>query len=531
MGAQEQPAPPAWLESLRSSMGDQPAAPENAATNFQASDLIDDTALPGWLQAAQGEMGAISPSNASGVLRSAGQGAPNTDENYLAQRGMSANSLVDQQSLPSWMRQEQQGGFGEAQRNIPAASLIQPDSVPDWMKTIQPSNNAQNNQQPAAALVTDPFNQSPAVAKGFSAQDLIDPNALPSWMTQGKSQAGPKTPDQGGPFSASSLVDESVLPSWMRQADQGYKQGAAQPQSGAWSAPASPPPQAQQPWQSPPQGGATWQPAQPSQGQPSGPLQSNSGRQPSVGVPPNHPFSASSLVDVNALPPWLRPDDAQRPEYYNGQTTRQAGNGEGQQRPAYGVPPRVDNVRVPSRPRGEVPTEGTEVAANAFASMLGVASTVPNFPLHGQQGPQGPQGVPAGQGVQGLPPYQGQQSGPMNMPPSIGMGGGPVQGMPQGFGGYPPQQPPQGTMPANQPPMQQGYAQGGYNNYAAQGNYPPMGVPPTLAGGSQGAGNGYNPMQNPQGMGNVSMPGEQQANMKPAKRGIFEVIRGWFIRS
>jgi len=48
---------------------------------------------------------------------------------------------------------------------------------------------------------------------------------------------------------------------------------------------------------------------------------------------------------------------------------------------AFSVPARPENVRVPSRPRGEMPThEDSEVAANVFASMLGVVSAAPYFP-------------------------------------------------------------------------------------------------------------------------------------------------------
>ena len=51
-----------------------------------------------------------------------------------------------------------------------------------------------------------------------------------------------------------------------------------------------------------------------------------------------------------------------------------------------------------------------------------------------------------------------------------------------------------------------------------------------MSGIQQGPNMGYQPMQSPQTMGNTAMPTDQQANAKPAKRGIFEVIRSWFLR-
>src|SRR5205807_6488079 len=74
----------------------------------------------------------------------------------------------------------------------------------------------------------------------------------------------------------------------------------------------------------------------------------------------------------------------------------------GNQHPTpFGNPPRVENMRVPSRPRGEVvPYDQSEVAANVFSSMLGVASTAPYFPSQ-------PGSTPGFQGEQ----FQQQQLG------------------------------------------------------------------------------------------------------------------------
>jgi hypothetical protein len=295
-------------------------------------------------------------------------------------------------------------------------------------------------------------------------------------------------------FSASSLLDENSLPSWIRENAQGQRPAAqAQPQQNA-------PWQAAQPMQSPQaQQNMSWQ-SQAMQPQ-------DTAQGPNTAMNSGGTLSAASFIDVNALPPWLRPTEGNynAPPAQGGMTNQ----GTQQRQNPYAAPPRVDNVRVPSRPRGEAgANEGSEVAANVFASMLGVASTAPNFPMHGQG-----LGAPA-QGAYGSSNGQPQ---PQGMPP-MGM-----QGVPQGLGMAQPVQNMNSSMP------QPGYMQGPYgNNYAMQGNYPgnpSMQQPPNMAG-QQGAMNGFNVAQ-----GNPGMNGEQRTNVKPAKRGLFEALRSLFFRS
>lgn len=513
--SQEQPVLPAWLESLRSGMGDAPATSGNQSDNdfsdrnnnrpytsgqwentknankngnpyeqpeqnsappsFHVADLIDDNSLPSWLRL-MGETGQAAPAPTStpetpktqSTLRPASYRAPDTDENYFPgrennSRGIAANSLVDAQSLPPWMQQEQTTTPQENQRNIPASSLVQPDAMPDWMKNMQaptafstPSPSSPSTKEPARADTTSPFHAStqansqpmPSVRQGFAARDLIDQQSLPPWMKQQDGQeVAPGQMGQSGPISASSFIDMNALPPWLRQ---------------------------------------------------------NEGNQPS-----QNPIQ-------------------QGPEYngYNRQNAQSTPTGP--QRPAYPVPPRAENIRVPSRPRSEMaPNEGNEVAANVFASMLGVASTTPNFPPSAPQGypgtPQGPQGFPGGQGASAIPPY-----GTMN-------------------GTQPPPGP--GTMPPQQPGYP-GYMQGGYPGQGThqsgylggkqgQGNYPmdnasasnnAMMPPPNTSWQQPGMQN-FGPNQYPQNMGNPAMANEQQANTKPAKRGLFEAIRSWLFRS
>ncbi len=477
---QDQPGLPSWLESLRA--GERSAAPaNNNPSNFSPADLIDDGALPSWMRSGRPDVNDGAASSPHAALRSSSTPGPNTDDS----KGINAKSLIDEGSLPSWMQENRQATGPIPQGGIAASSLVQPDFVPDWMKALQspqspvsgpimpstqpisPQSSVLSAQygQPVQSGRQDEFAQQPP--PGFSAGGLIDQQSLPPWITQqeGKnpSVAAVESAAPGG-LSPSSLLDMDAVPSWMRE------RGQQEQRSGGF-----PSAQPNQSWQSVPPAMQT-----PPLQNPPGPTS----QQP-MPVPPapgqGNSLSASSFIDPNALPEWLRSETEQR----------QAGSPMPQsQSPAmnpgagYGVPPRVENIRVPSRPRGEInPNEGNEAAANVFASMLGVASTAPNFP-----------GSPAGQ------PY-GMQS------PSPG------GHMPAGMQG--PQQP-------------QGYVPGGYNsgiyqtgNPGPQGNY-------QMAGANQYPMAGMSSMANAAGMPGNEMGANQRSATKPAKKGFFETIRDWF---
>ena len=88
--------------------------------------------MPGWLQPGNADAG-ITPSGQQPALRPSSMPAPTTDGIILANGSMSAQSLIDEQSLPSWM-QEQAG----AQQGITASSLVQPDALPPWLRNAEP---------------------------------------------------------------------------------------------------------------------------------------------------------------------------------------------------------------------------------------------------------------------------------------------------------------------------------------------------------------------------------------------------------
>lgn len=164
-----------------------------------------------------------------------------------------------------------------------------------------------------------------------------------------------------------------------------------------------------------------------------------------------------------------------------------------------GTPSRIENARVPSRPRGEIaPQEQSEIAANVFSSVLGVASSAPYFP---SAGPGSPLNAPS-QNV--TTPSQGFQGG-QPQPPAGTQWNAPSQ--PSGFAGVPPAQ---GYYPAGYQEGQQGAYPAGYAGYMGPG-VSPGGAQPGMAPQSPASGQSM-----------------QAGPSKPAKRGFIETIRSWF---
>jgi hypothetical protein len=399
MGAPELPA---WLESLRA--GEQPVDSSGEQFNYAIHTPDDKDALPSWMRPESSEH--ISADQRA-MRRPASMPAPNTDGT------ITASSLIDERSLPSWIRGGQPGADLSDQRNIPAASLVQPDAVPQWMKTMQQSPSIPPRHAADPAIPP----------QGIAANSLIDPQAVPSWM------AGQSGPPPGGNIAAGSMVDMNALPQWLRENGQGQ-------------------PQARVEINSPGQSGQV------------------AGQHESI--------SAPSLIDVNALPDWLRAG-----------TNPGQGQGYGQRQQAapvtpaartFNVPPRVENMRVPSRPRGEMGSrEQSEAAASVFASMLGVASPAPIF---SPPTPAVMAGFPSG--AQLYPP-QGQQQmsnvgGPSPLPDSA-----------SGPGVYPGYQANNAVLGVQQPGTWQ---------------------------------------QSP----GMAAKGQMEPNSKASKRGFLETIRGWFSR-
>lgn len=417
---------PTWLESLR--VNERTNSPISDQSHFSMSDLIDEGALPGWMQQQNGEVIEKGNTGKYPTWRSASLSAPHTDAGNIPPEGLAARSLIDDQSLPSWFQSTgEMPNTPESQKNFSAASLIQPDDLPDWMRSMPQSPQAPATQNSVWGDIHSPVNQ--AQAQSFTPQPAYN-NSPPPQSFQAESTG----------VSASSLLDANSLPPWLQEGYQTQAYGSSQSGQAA---------------------------------------SGNSGLQ------------GSSLIDADAIPGWLRSIDSQS------QTNMQP---MGNVRP-FGTPPRIDNVRVPSRPRAEnVPQEQSEVAANVFSSVLGVAASAPYFPPgESNRGEQAP-----GQGTtfppQGFQTGQPQASAAMHWNEPIQSQGTPDNSQIQGYNSATYQS---GQQVVN--PM------GGY------ANYPGM-TQQQLPTGSD----------LPMGTSMAQQTDSNVSNVKPAKRGFLETIRSWF---
>ncbi len=443
LNAQEQPAIPAWLESLRAN--ERPGTPASGTYSFSSADLIDEDDLPGWMRPDSAELAKKSDSNKYPAVRPSWMPAPNTDTNdsgVTPTGRLSASSLINSASLPAWMRP----ALSSPPEPLSAASLVEPESLPSWMTTPQGQTYqpVQPSQSPAAPFQDQPMRNPasafpvPVPAQASPAFPVSQPNSA-TWQEPPMSAS---SSDPSG-ISASSLLDMQALPEWLRSGGQ---------------TPAS----------------------QPGQGPASG-------------------LSAGSLIDVNALPAWLRTAE-QTPQNGYGSPAMQGNSG------VYGssgTSPRIESMRVPNRPRAEMaPLEQSEVAANVFSSMLGVASNSPAYPT-----------TPAGdfssmqQNFQGQPSQYSpeprfaapQYAAPFTQHGEMGMQ---QPSAPAVWGG-------ESYQPV-QPGSQQGLGQNAPNMYGAYPGAPDSGQ--------------VNIQQNAQAYQAPAMtPGA-----KPSKRGFFETIREWF---
>jgi hypothetical protein len=418
----EQRELPAWLESLRAS--ERPMTSSNIPPKFLTDGLVDEGSLSSWMRPQQNDASHNPPSHSYSPLRPSSALAPNTDE------GMSARSLIDEQTLPQWLQQDRQAGVPPSR--LDASSLLQQDAMPAWLKAIQPQPAV---IQPPAQAVTPPSD--------FSARDLVDQSSLPAWLSG--QEAGNSTnpvqmgaPEQG--FSASSLLNMNALPRWLQEISKRQHNEGRTKLNGARA---------------------------------DGQLQEINKGQHNEGMVP-----AGSLIERNSLPAWLREENEQQ----------QMGALVSQQEAA--ASQRVESMRVPNRPRkGRGSNEDSKVAADVFASMLGVAPTSAPLPTS-QPDAQVPQ-RDAGNTV-------AEQATP-----------------PQGFIEQRPQESYQALQPL-QLQAAQGHESDLNNSYAQPMERPTQA---TLQAGN---------------MSSIGVPtqasGTQKPAAKPAKRGFFEFFRSWFSR-
>jgi len=483
------PELPAWLETLRAGERTSTPSDPNASSGYSADDFVDESLLPSWMQSERKDVVDNNPSGAIPLRRPASSPAPNTDNAFIPTKGMSASSFIDAQFLPSWLQEKQAATPNTPPESIAANSLVQQDALPEWMRTMPPQ------VQPPTAPSPLQYNQPSNTAQGIAGNDLIDQQAVPEWMAA----QNPGVPSNGqAGFAASSLIDKDGLPSWMRGGNQEQMKSSAEafpPQQPGFAQPPHyqlPLGQAQAPYQ-PQMNGQMQAPGQPNE-------------QPMM----NSSLSAASFIDVNALPEWLRaPSTLPSP--------LQPGTADNQRQ--FGVPPRPEYVRVPSRPRNEQgSSEESAVAANAFASMLGVASAAPFFP--------GQQQRDASMGQASMPPQPAQSVLPAPINNSAGTPGTPSTSGPtmsSATWGAPPVQPTYAGQPGQQQPNQ---------GFAPVQSQPPTGYPNGYVVNSMP---GVSPQQpapsNIPGMVSPTNGGQPKTNTRPAKRGFLSTILDWFSRS
>ena len=344
-GSNEEEALPDWLRQVYAEAHvptlPEPGQPKPSAgkTQISGSDLLDERSVPKWLQEASQTSPlpdfpkellwttphpAIQttgpdtppPTGASGLLSSTGQ------------------SLIDEASLPEWLRNMDPGSpptigasrkfstgptppvpqpSGSASGIFSAAELVDTQSLPTWLKKEEEAAPPAKNNQPA------PANSPTGSASGvFSAAELVDTQSLPTWLKKEEGAAPPKkgqpTPDSGpagsasGVFSAAELVDTQSLPAWMRT-DGSEASGPAGSASGVFSAAELVDTKALPAWlktedqTAPP-------PTTASTTQDNGDWKGNSSKIAAIptGFNPQRSgvFSAAELVDGESLPAWLK---------------------------------------------------------------------------------------------------------------------------------------------------------------------------------------------------------------------------------
>lgn len=260
---------PGWLGG---SGGQQPASSGSGvsgANGLAARSLIDETSLPQWLRAQPVAAQPVAQPYGVPAAPAAPWGAPATADEplptWLNQVYMDANvPRVEPARAQSDLLSPRQAsgplpGYG-AEGRLPASAFVDESALPEWLKSqggipAQPAGFAPqaldaNYGQPAQAQQPRAFDAyTPGsgasgrlgvdAQEKFSVSDLIDPEALPSWVggqNTGSVGAWPsgQSPAPSAPSASSRVAptttgsyeaaagesggswDEPNLPSWMR---------------------------------------------------------------------------------------------------------------------------------------------------------------------------------------------------------------------------------------------------------------------------------------------------------------------------
>ncbi|HEU5381411.1 MAG TPA: hypothetical protein VFV38_38805 [Ktedonobacteraceae bacterium] len=525
----EQQELPAWLESLRAH--ERPVANNSGGQPFTMDELVDENAMPSWMRQDQSRLMEAGASDSFPALPAAAKTEDSRDA--FPGSGLEASSLIDKQSLPSWMSGAQEGMQPTTGQNVSAHSLVQSETLPAWMKNLaqevrpQPSALSTEGQNglpartpfpersmegqyglPVSSHPTPPapgatrMPQTPALpvsyndpatvpTQGFSAHELVDQRALPGWMADAQGpgqQAQSQSVPTGSGFAAGELIDQRALPRWMKDLQGPEK---SDPVS-AWGGPVNGSGQGTGMGQGV-QGGAGMSastlldtnalPAWMREGEQGGvntdfPAAANA----------SGSMAAGSLIDMNAVPAWLK----------NADNTQQSGG-------AHPGQARTEGMRVPSRPRSEAgPQEQSAAAANVFSSMLGVSASAPTLSNQPQEHTLGVAPAPQPQQVQpSLPGWQSPPQPPANYNAQPWQQANQLPPLENRMGAVPQSSPMPGSyMAGNQPGSMPG--QKTYSGSLGSAEAARRPITPGMGGSSGGVAEG------------------------PKKKGLFDAIRDFF---
>jgi len=307
-GPTEQQELPAWLESLRAHERPQSSG-QGERQPFSMDELVDENSMPHWMRRNQPGVNDSGNSDAFPALPTGEQPAVSQQGPTPAASGLTAGSLIDEQSLPSWMRNAPEEAQPINGQGFSAHNLVDQQSLPPWIKElgqsgsmpVAPARPAEYGLPPQAPVTPPnisrvaPVPQTPPVQgytpdQGFSAHDLIDQREPPQWMqtTQGSGPLSGPVPTQAG-FSAHDLIDQRELPQWMQTAQGFGPLGGPVPTQTGFSAHDLIDQRELPRWMQTAQG--------------SGPL--------SGPVPMQAGFSAGEFIDQRELPQWMQEQSAQ----------------------------------------------------------------------------------------------------------------------------------------------------------------------------------------------------------------------------
>jgi hypothetical protein len=325
-------------KAQRAALSAQSAVPQAEISSiFNASDLLDHRAVPDWLREASETSplaGAETPAPA-GAKAGPGAQAPGAGP-------LSAQSLLDEASLPDWLRKIEADGppapfksplpttgglpGGTTSGIFSAAELIDTNVLPAWLKTEPEKASAPGTAQaPAAAATPAPAPSLGSSSNVFSAAELIDTQMLPTWLKTTGAESRSANPAAAAPealpsaaasgvFSPAELIDTQALPAWLKQEGkqaEGEKAAslsepsvAAGASSGVFSATELIDTQALPVWLK--QEGSIPPPAPPVIEEQAESLSKLSPLPAGFAKQQTGSFSATELVDTQALPAWLK---------------------------------------------------------------------------------------------------------------------------------------------------------------------------------------------------------------------------------